>query len=179
MIKKAVKKNPPAGGVKKEVVHRVKAEATVKKAASKPVVVKPAVAKEGSVLKGRYIEAIGRRKTSIARVRLIINEPGIKINGKDYKDYLKLSKLHDIINAPLAILELKDRHGFTIVVSGGGIFSQAEAIRHGITRALIKLNAEFRKRLKKYGFITRDSRMVERKKPGLKKARKAPQWAKR
>ncbi|MEK7463311.1 MAG: 30S ribosomal protein S9 [Patescibacteria group bacterium] len=125
------------------------------------------------------MEAVGRRKTSIARVRLMINESGIKINGKDYKDYLKLSKLQEIINAPLVILDLKDKYGFTIVVSGGGIFSQAEAVRHGITRVLIKLNAEFRKRLKKYGFITRDSRMVERKKPGLKKARKAPQWAKR
>ncbi|MDO8443094.1 MAG: 30S ribosomal protein S9 [bacterium] len=134
---------------------------------------------EKAVSKGRYIETVGRRKTSIARVRLMINESGIKINGKDYKDYLRLLKLQEIIIAPLAILELRDKHGFTVVVSGGGIFSQAEAIRHGITRALIKLNAEFRKRLKKYGFITRDSRMVERKKPGLKKARKAPQWAKR
>ena len=171
MIKKAVKKET----IKKEPVlaHKV---ASVKKVASKPVAVKK---EDKVILKGRYIEAVGRRKTSIARVRLLINESGIKINGKDYKDYLKLTKLQEIINAPLVILELKDKYGFTVVVSGGGIFSQAEAIRHGITRTLIKLNAEFRKRLKKYGFITRDSRMVERKKPGLKKSRKAPQWAKR
>lgn len=183
MIKKTVKKE------------RIKKEA-VKKVALKPTVSKPAVAKkvstpkesrildrsvgkESVVPKSRYIEAIGRRKTSVARVRLMINESGIKINGKDYKDYFKVSKLQEIINAPLIILELKDKYGFSIIVVGGGIFSQAEAIRHGITRALIKLNAEFRKRLKKYGFITRDSRMVERKKYGLKKARKAPQWAKR
>jgi len=176
MIKKAVKKE----SVKKEVVHKVKSEAAVKKAAPKSVT-KPVIVKkeEKTVSKGRYIEAVGRRKTSVARVRLMVNESGIKINGKDYKEYLRLPKLQEIINAPLVILELKDKHGFTVVVSGGGIFSQAEAIRHGITRALIKLDAELRKRLKKYGFITRDSRMVERKKPGLKKARKAPQWAKR
>ena len=90
-----------------------------------------------------------------------------------------MPNLQEIINAPLSILGLKDKYGFTVVVSGGGIFSQAEAIRHGITRGLIKLDVELRKRLKKYGFITRDPRMVERKKPGLKKARKAPQWAKR
>lgn len=169
MIKKAVKKET------------TKKEPVVKKVAIKSAVVKPVIVKkeEKAVSKGRYIETVGRRKTSIARVRLMINESGIKINGKDYKDYLRLLKLQEIIIAPLAILELRDKHGFTVVVSGGGIFSQAEAIRHGITRALIKLNAEFRKRLKKYGFITRDSRMVERKKPGLKKARKAPQWAKR
>lgn len=173
MIKKTVKKEI----AKKETVHKVKTAVAVKKVVLKPAVV---VKKEEAVVsKSRYIEAVGRRKTSIARVRLMINESGIKINGKDYKDYLKLSKLQEIINAPLVILDLKDKYGFTIVVSGGGIFSQAEAVRHGITRVLIKLNAEFRKRLKKYGFITRDSRMVERKKPGLKKARKAPQWAKR
>jgi small subunit ribosomal protein S9 len=174
MIKKAVKKET----TKKEVAstHKVKGEVAVKKAASKPVAAKK---EEKAVSKGRYIEAVGRRKTSIARVRLMINESGIKINGKDYKDYLKLPKLQEIVNSPLSILELKDKYGFTVVVSGGGVFSQAEAIRHGITRSLIKLDAEFRKRLKRYGFITRDSRMVERKKPGLKKARKAPQWAKR
>lgn len=169
MIKKAVKKET------------TKKEPAVKKVAARSAVVKPVIVKkeEKAVPRGRYIETVGRRKTSIARVRLMINESGIKINGKDYKDYLKLVKLQEIIVAPLTILELKDKHGFTVVVSGGGIFSQAEAIRHGITRALIKLNAEFKKRLKKYGFITRDPRMVERKKPGLKKARKAPQWAKR
>lgn len=165
MIKKAVKKET------------TKKEPAVKKIASKVVVTKKEEKK--SIPKGRYIETVGRRKTSIARVRLMTNESGIKINGRDYKEYLKLAKLQEIINAPLIILDAKDKYGFTVVVSGGGVFSQAEAIRHGITRALIKLDAELRKRLKKYGFITRDSRMVERKKPGLKKARKAPQWAKR
>lgn len=164
MIKKAVKKET------------IKKAPAVKKVASKVAVVKK---EEKAISKGRYIETVGRRKTSIARVRLMINESGIKINGKDFKDYLKLAKLQEIINGPLSVLEAKDKYGFTVVVSGGGIFSQAEAIRHGITRALIKLDAELRKRLKKYGYITRDPRMVERKKPGLKKARKAPQWAKR
>jgi len=169
MIKKAVKKEP----VKKETA----AHKAAKKVAAKPVSAKKE--ERAAVAKGRYIETVGRRKTSIARVRLIAGESGIKINGKDLKDYFRQAKLQEIVNAPLAILELKDKHGFTVVVSGGGIFSQAEAVRHGITRGLVKLDAELRKRLKKYGFITRDPRMVERKKPGLKKARKAPQWAKR
>lgn len=177
MIKKAVKKET----VKKEAVKKPAAVKAVKKVPtpSEPRILDRSVGKEKAISTGRYIETVGRRKTSIARVRLVIGGSGIIVNGKDYKDYLKLAKLQDIVTAPLAILEIKDKHGFTVVVSGGGIFSQAEAIRHGITRALIKLDAELRKRLKKYGFITRDPRMTERKKPGLKKARKAPQWAKR
>lgn len=170
MVKKVVKKEV----VKKEAgtAHKVGRASAI----SKPATVK----KEEKVLsKGKYIEAVGRRKTSIARVRLVNNETGIKINGKDLKEYFKLGKLQEMVASPLTVLELTSKYGFTVVVVGGGIASQAEAIRHGITRALIKLDAEFRKRLKKYGFITRDSRMVERKKYGLKKARKAPQWAKR
>ena len=170
MVKKAVKKET----TKKETgtVHRV-SRATV---ASKPVTTKK---EESTLAKGKYIEAVGRRKTSVARVRLVSNELGIKINGKDLKDYFKLGKFQELVSSPLAVLELSNKYGFTVVVVGGGIASQAEAIRHGITRALIKLNSEFRKRVKKFGFITRDPRMVERKKYGLKKARKAPQWAKR
>ena len=129
--------------------------------------------------KGRYIETVGRRKTSVARVRLMPNESGIKINGKDAKEYLKATRFYDLVNSPLVVLELQNKHGFTVMVAGGGIQSQAEAIRHGISRALVKLDADFRKRLKKMGFMKRDPRMVERKKYGLKKARKGPRWAKR
>jgi small subunit ribosomal protein S9 len=166
MIKKTVKKTI----VKKKVPAK---KAIVKKVAS--------VKKESETtsVKGRYIETVGRRKTSVARVRFFIDGSGIKINGKDYKDYLKSLKLQGIILAPLALLGLEDKYGFTIVISGGGINSQAEAIRHGMSRALIKFNEEFKKRLKKCGFVIRDPRMVERKKYGLRKARRAPQWSKR
>lgn len=149
-----------------------------KEAVKKPVAVKTSK-KEERVVKGKYIEAVGRRKTSIARVRLHVNDSGIKINGKDIKEYFKIPKFQELVNAPLTVLELKNKHGFTVVVFGGGIASQAEAVRHGISRTLVKLNSEFRKRLKKFGFLKRDPRMVERKKYGLKKARRAPQWAKR
>jgi len=159
MIKKTAKKET----IKKEVVKKVAA---------------PKAVKEKAIVKGKYIEAIGRRKTSIARVRLHATDSGIKINGIDYKEYFKMPKLQELISAPITVLELK-KHGFTVVVSGGGIASQAQAVRHGISRAVIKLDSEFRKRLKKFGFLTRDPRMVERKKYGLKKARRAPQWAKR
>ncbi|MCL5017538.1 MAG: 30S ribosomal protein S9 [Patescibacteria group bacterium] len=125
------------------------------------------------------MEAVGRRKTSVARVRLTPNESGIKINGRDYKEYLRLPKLQEIAISPLTVLDLKDKHGFSITVVGGGIASQAGAVRHGISRVLVKLDEELKKRLKKYDFLTRDPRMVERKKYGLKKARRAPQWAKR
>ncbi len=154
---------------------------TVKKEAKKTPSTKQAVVKkEGHVpSKGRYIEAIGRRKTSVARVRLFPNDSGIKINGKDLKEYLKMPKLQEIAISPLTVLDLKDKHGFSITLVGGGIASQAGAVRHGISRALIKLDEELKKRLKKYDFLTRDPRMVERKKYGLKKARRAPQWAKR
>ena len=160
MIKKTVKKET----TKKEPVKKVSAAKVVKK--------------EEKILKGKYIEAVGRRKTSIARVRLHADESGIKINGKDYKEYFKMPKLQELVNAPTTILELK-KNGFTVVVSGGGIASQAEAVRHGISRTLVKMDSEFRKRLKKFGFLKRDPRMVERKKYGLRKARRAPQWAKR
>ena len=167
MIKKTVKKET----IKKEPAKKASAVKHAPKAA--------APKKEVHIPKGKYIESVGRRKTSVARVRLTPNDSGIRINGKDFKEYLKMPKLQEIILAPLNILELRDKHGFTVMVAGGGINSQAEAIRHGISRVLIKMDAELKKRLKKYDFLTRDSRMVERKKYGLKKARRAPQWAKR
>lgn len=154
-------------GIKKEIIK--------KELSKKPILVE----KESKIAKSRYVEAVGRRKTSVARVRLLADKSGITINGKDLTEYLKMPKLQEIVTAPLLALELKNKHGFTVVVAGGGIFSQAEAIRHGISRALVKFNSEFKKRLKKYNFLTRDPRMVERKKYGLKKARRAPQWAKR
>ncbi|MDD5431300.1 MAG: 30S ribosomal protein S9 [Candidatus Pacebacteria bacterium] len=127
----------------------------------------------------RYIEARGGRKTSVARVRLFSGQSGITINGKDLKDYFKNPKHQEIVLSALFVAKDGEKYGVTVVVKGGGLTGQAEAIRHGIAGALVKSNEEFRKRLRKMGYLTRDSRMVERKKYGLKKARRAPQWAKR
>jgi len=126
----------------------------------------------------KYYEAVGRRKTAIARVRLYNGEGEMMVNEKPLRTYFKTDRQRR--DALLPIQELKlTSISFSAKVKGGGLPSQAEAIRHGIARALLLLNPVFRKRLRKLGFLTRDSRMVERKKYGLKKARRAPQWAKR
>ena len=126
----------------------------------------------------KYFEAVGRRKTAVARVRLFNKKDGIKINDKDYKAYFKTIRQYQAVEAPLK--ELKgDELGAVIKVNGSGLSAQAEAVRHGIARAMIKFDASLKESLKRRGFLTRDSRMVERKKYGLKKARRAPQWSKR
>lgn len=128
----------------------------------------------------RYLETIGRRKTSSARVRLLTKgDAGIIINDKPYQNYFSGLELQEIILSPLKIMNCLDKFRILIKVKGGGTHSQAEAVRHGIARALILFNRDFRKRLKKVGYLTRDSRMRERKKFGLKRARRAPQWRKR
>ncbi len=181
------KKRKPAG---KAVVERKnKAKKTtvkvVKKEKEKKTAVETAgkeklLKKETKNDKKKYFEAIGRRKTSVARVRLFTHKgEGIKVNSKDYKSYFPLENLQKIVESPLEKLNAEEKYSFSIIVKGGGISSQAEACRHGMARALIALNPYFRKRLKKAGFLTRDPRMRERKKFGLKRARKAPQWSKR
>ena len=128
-----------------------------------------------------YIPAVGKRKTSIARVRLLhdkVNSIKIIINEKDYTEYLPYFELQNIVLEPLKKVD-QDKVSISVKVHGGGPKGQAEAIRHGISRALLKLDEELRPTLKKEGFLTRDARRKERKKPGLKKARKAPQWSKR
>ncbi len=128
----------------------------------------------------KYFEAVGRRKTSIARVRLFTQgKKEILINNKPYKVYFPILSLQKDVEAPFEKLNCLDKFSTSIRVKGGGIFSQAGACRHGLSRALVLLNPYFRKRLKKAGFLTRDSRMRERKKFGLKRARRAPQWSKR
>jgi len=136
--------------------------------------------KQDPAKKERYFEACGRRKTSVARVRLSTKgTPEITVNGKDYKLYFFTPELEKIMIAPLKKMKISDRFKINIKISGGGINSQAEAARHGIAKTLIKFNPDFRKRLKKAGYLKRDPRMKERRKFGLKKARKAPQWSKR
>lgn len=133
----------------------------------------------------RYYEGVGRRKTSVAQVRLFAVKPfeeeigKIIVNGKPYQEYFKTANLRQAVEASLKKIKLLNRFEVTAKVKGGGITGQAEAIRHGIARALTVFNPDFRKKLKKAGYIKRDPRMKERKKFGLKKARRAPQWAKR
>lgn len=133
----------------------------------------------------RYFEAVGRRKTSTARVRLFTARPleeqegRIIINGKSYKEYFPTPDLWQTIEASLNKLRSLNRFEVSARVKGGGINSQAEAIRHGLARTLVLFNKDFQKKLKRAGFLKRDPRMKERRKYGLKKARRAPQWAKR
>ncbi|MEK9150609.1 MAG: 30S ribosomal protein S9 [Patescibacteria group bacterium] len=135
--------------------------------------------KETPAKKERYFEAVGRRKTSVARVRLFTKKIGVEINGRDLPDYFPVRRFQNAASAPLEKMKISDKLGAVIKVSGGGMTGQAEAVCLGIARALLKFNPEFQKRLRRLGYLTRDSRMVERKKYGLKKARRAPQWKKR
>jgi len=120
-----------------------------------------------------------RRKKSIARVRLIPGEGKVTINKRDIEQYFGLETLMLIVNQPLVLTGTKDRFDVLVSVNGGGYTGQAGAIRHGISRALLKAEPGLRPELKKAGFLTRDPRMKERKKYGLKKARKASQFSKR
>lgn len=136
----------------------------------------------------RYFQAIGRRKESIARVRLYTKKSSdqasedralITVNGKDYREYFLDNTLAVRVEAPLRKLKSLNRFKATVMVRGGGSSGQADAVRLGIARALEQFDTNFRKKLKKSGFLTRDPRIKERRKYGLKKARKAPQWSKR
>ena len=133
-----------------------------------------------------YIEGVGRRKSAIARVRLWTSGTGtitvrhaIRKEFEDYRKRFADATLQAIITSPLKAVGQMDRLDFTVHVVGGGTIGQAESIRHGISRALIQLNPVFRQALKKKGYLTRDPRIKERKKPGLQRARRAPQWTKR
>ena len=127
----------------------------------------------------RYTEGVGRRKTAIARVRLTPGGTKFTVNSKKVPEYFSLKKLQHIAQASLNELQLTSKFSVEARVAGGGIAAQAEAVRHGIARALVKSDEKLKPRLRALGFMTRDPRMVERKKYGLKKARRAPQWAKR
>ena len=134
---------------------------------------KPAAAKSH-----RYTEAVGRRKTAIARVRIMPGTGKMTVNGKTPTEYFTLPRLVQDARSPLEQLKLTE-YDVTVVVSGGGIHAQAGAVRLGLSRAIIAKEPDWKPRLRTMGFLTRDSRMVERKKYGLNKARRAPQWAKR
>ena len=121
----------------------------------------------------------GRRKTSVARVRLVPGEGNVVINGRHIDEYFGIKTLDLIVKQPLNLTETADKYDVIANVQGGGPSGQAGALRHGISRALLELDAELRPALKKAGFLTRDPREKERRKYGLKKARKASQFSKR
>ena len=123
--------------------------------------------------------ATGRRKTAVARVRLVPGDGQITVNRRNLEDYFPLATMQEDVRSPLRLTETLDKFDVIATVRGGGISGQAGALRHGIARGLIAAEPELRKRLKPEGLLTRDQRMVERKKYGLKKARKASQFSKR
>jgi small subunit ribosomal protein S9 len=125
------------------------------------------------------IHTIGRRKSSVARIYLSKGKGEITVNGKDYKDYFPVETLQYKLKQPFKLVDLADKHNVKVNVNGGGNTGQAEAIRLAISRALCELDANNRGLLKADGLLRRDSRVVERKKPGQKKARKKFQWVKR
>jgi small subunit ribosomal protein S9 len=121
----------------------------------------------------------GRRKTAVARVRLVPGDGKITVNGRDYTEYFPRAAYQASVSAPLKLLEVGNRYDVIAQVEGGGPTGQADALRHGIARALAEESQEARSELKSAGLLTRDARAVERKKYGLKKARKRPQFSKR
>ena len=164
--KKKVEKKPKVSKVKEKVKKKAEKEAIKKK----KVVLKPE----------RYYQTQGRRKTSVARIRVWTKgSKEFLINGKPLKEYFPTLELQKTASASLEKMKCQDKFKISVIVRGGGISGQAEAIRHGIARALVLFNPDFRKRLKKAGFLRRDSRMRERKKFGLRRARRAKQWSKR
>lgn len=142
--------------------------------------VKPKVAAKPKSAKTEYVEAVGRRKTAVARVRVSAGTKNVfVINDKTIEEYFVTPQLRDIVLSPLAVEGVVGKYAVSVKVSGSGIHSQAEAIRHGLSRILVKEDAAQKSELKKLGFLKRDSRKKERKHFGLKKARKASQWSKR
>jgi len=131
----------------------------------------------------KYFYAVGRRKSAVAQIRLFednkATDNDLIINGKKFKEYFPTASLQNNLLSPLKAVGMQGNVRMTVVVRGGGTTGQVEAVRLGIARALVEYDEKLKKTLKDLGLLTRDSRKVERKKPGLKKARKAPQWAKR
>ena len=145
----------------------------------KKVAKKPAAKKSTKAAKAQEFLGTGRRKCSVARVRVTTGSGNITINDKTIDEYFDLETLKTIVRQPLVLTETLNTVDVVVNIYGGGKTGQAGAIRHGITRALIEFRPELRPELKKAGFVTRDARKKERKKYGLKKARRAPQFSKR
>jgi small subunit ribosomal protein S9 len=166
--------------VKKEkVIAEVAPEKIIKEIKAEKVVPIKAVKK----ITEKYFYAVGRRKTSVAQVRLFENDNAtdddLVVNGKKFKEYFPSVSAQNNFLSPLKTVGMQGKVSMTIIVNGGGVTGQVDAARLGVARALVKFDETLKKTLKDIGLMTRDSRKVERKKPGLKKARKAPQWSKR
>lgn len=146
---------------------------TAKTIAPKSSAVKTVAKADGAIL------AIGRRKSAIANVKLVPGKGAIMVNEKEYKIYFPLPLLQKNIELPLVLTNMADSYDVHSRVNGGGFRGQAEALRLGISRALLKINPDLKKTLRSEGLVTRDPRVKERKKPGLKRARRAPQFSKR
>lgn len=175
MVKKTETKIKTTKHHKKSVLHK-KSVAH----AAKPVKLEEQVTVKKSARSLGYIFAVGRRKEAVARVRLFDDGQGeFIVNNKSLPQYFSSFEHQLIVMASLKVLGVADKFNVSVKVQGGGKNGQAEAIRLGISRALLIHNPEWRPALKPYGFLTRDARVKERKKPGLKKARRAPQWQKR
>lgn len=144
-----------------------------------PVQAPAKVEATGTIAAGRYLPATGRRKTAVANVRLFTGQGEIVVNKKPFKVYFSNSTLQNEALLAFKLTGLGGQYYFVATVAGGGIQAQAQAVRHGISKALSTLGEEVRRVLKKNGLLTRDDRKKERKKPGLRRARRAPQWAKR
>jgi len=130
--------------------------------------------------KDRYFEAVGRRKTATVRVRITpASKESVTVNDKMLPDYFQTQNLQDIVHAAFKASGIQQKFVVTVKAMGGGIHAQAEAVRHGVSRCLVKYDENLKAELKKAGFLKRDQREVERKKAGLKKARKSPTWSKR
>ena len=180
--KKTTTKKTPVKKTKTEETKKTTVKTVAKKTDVKVAPEEAVECKEEFVPKPTkgYLEAIGRRKTATARVRIwTTGDKELIINDKPYKTYFTIPELQQALTASLEKMKCIDKFKISAKVKGGGIFAQAIAVRHAIARVLVKFNPDFRKRLKKAGHLTRDPRMRERKKFGLKRARRAPQWKKR
>ena len=179
--KKRVKKSIEPKAKQQEVMEAVVPKTVAQEAREEaPVLEFPDEEVDGKNKKpDRYFEGVGRRKTAVARVRLFTKAGDFHVNNKLYTEFFKTLDQQKIAEEALQKMKLFGRFRVSIRVKGGGSHAQAEAVRHGLARCLIKFNPDFRKRLKRAHFLKRDPRAKERKKFGLKKARRAPQWAKR
>ncbi len=165
---------------KKPVAHKATAKRTVRVTHKKAPKHVPAPVTASGGTEKSYLYAVGRRKEASARVRLIPGGKGtIVVNAKPLEQYFPVQWHQQAIRNPLIAVGQDVQFDITVKVSGGGVNGQAEAVRHGISRALLLVDPNFRKTLRRAGYLTRDPRAKERKKPGLKRARRAPQWKKR
>lgn len=186
---KTVSKKPAEKPVKVKLNKEKEVEEEVQIEKMPAETIEPKPAKTPITITEKYYEAIGRRKEATARVRLYTkkstdqqvseNKALIVVNDKPYYEYFRTARLQNIVESPLKKLKSSNRFKATAKISGGGISGQADAVKFGLARALVLFDANFSKKLRKSGYLTRDAREKERRKYGLKKARKAPQWAKR